>query len=124
LSRIAKAAIINLPRTNIPNPLPRGCGTSQVESVTLDLMPRSSQIAFVIPNKLRVVGFSSGGTIENSPAFQRRELTRIVISPAGTTEKNVSFQTSLRDAIFFQSFPALKRRAIFKKSRWDEAPLL
>jgi hypothetical protein len=87
-------------------------------------MPRSSQIAFVIANKLRVVGFGSGGTIENSPAFQRRELTRIAISPAGTTERNVSFQTSLRDAIFFQSFPALKRRAIFKKSRWDEAPLL
>jgi hypothetical protein len=47
-------------------------------------MPRSSQIAFVITNKLRVVGFSSGGTIENGPAFQHREVTRIAISPVGT----------------------------------------
>jgi hypothetical protein len=71
-------------------------------------------MALVIANKLRVVGFGSGGTIENSPAFQRWELTRIAISPAGTTERNVSLQTSLGDAIFLQSFPALKRRAIFK----------
>ena len=44
-------------------------GAFQVVSVALDLMPRSSQIAFVIANKLRVVGFGSGGTIENSPRF-------------------------------------------------------
>ncbi len=41
------------------------------------------------------------------------------ISPVGTTEKNFIFQPSLRDSTRCLSFPALKRRAIFKMSLWD-----
>ena len=57
-----------------------------------------------------------GGTVENSPAFQRRVTVVQAKSPGGTAEKRNDpvfvFQPSLRDSFCGQGDPALKRRAM------------
>src|SRR5690348_3646452 len=59
---------------------------------------------------------SPGGTSDNSPAFQRRELSGHHTSPEGTAEQGTFFQPSLRDSASHHSNPAVSCRAIFNGS--------
>jgi hypothetical protein len=60
---------------------------------------------------------------EKLPGVSTPGCDEIAISPAGTTERSVLFQPSLWDATCFQSFPALKRRAIFDGGRTGVSPV-
>src|SRR5208283_2495928 len=85
-------------------------------------------------NGARAFG-SSEGTSDNSPAFQCLVKSVNISSPAGTTEicktnqwhggnhassGQSSGQSSRWDSCWWHDGPALKRRAIFGLSRWDE----
>jgi len=62
------------------------------------------------------------GHSEKSPAFERRGLIGIAISPAGTAE-NGAFSDVPAGLDFSKPFPALKCRAIFDYSFGTESRL-
>ena len=57
--------------------------------------------------------FRPAGTIENSPAFQRRVICPFRRVPQGRLKTVSPFQPSRRDSISTRLISALKRRAIF-----------
>ena len=73
------------------------------------------------------------GHFENSPAFERRGLTALQTSPAGTAENGACRVAALAKTDFvpavpvglvgnYRQTPAFKRRAIFKISLRDKVP--
>jgi hypothetical protein len=94
------------------------CPYGTLEHTPIRTLPRRATSAVSLPRARTALPsvFGSGGTTENSPAFQRRVRTRIPLSPEGTAE-NISLRPVRRPFGTRHPcarIPALKRRAIFK----------
>ena len=72
-----------------------------------------------LPSLLRTLAVCPGGTSENSPAFQRWDRCRIVLSPAGTAEP-ACLQPSLRDSCHTTSTPSVETLGYSHPSLRDE----
>jgi hypothetical protein len=67
--------------------------------LSLPLNPNSSTMLDFLGARLNAGGGCPGGTLDNSPAFQRRGSQKDGSRPEGTTEQSPGIQPSLRDEL-------------------------
>src|SRR6185295_19112364 len=72
----------------------------------------NEEISFLLQKSNRIVWKCPGGTIENSPALQRRVHDQSGSSPEGTADAGLSLSRPFGTRSLARLCPALKRRAI------------